>query len=126
MERSVTTIGFPQTRSDVMEALAALADVRRQEAIWGQYDAQAGTFEDLTLWVNLLLDCRVLPDPADAVGSVLRATEVPALERLARVLWPMVEEFGASRDAVYQADDRWPQVVTYATGSLRVMEADPP
>lgn len=67
----------------------------------GFVDPETGAYEDLTLWINILYDCQVLPSPEKVVGAVLRPEEVAAIAPLLDVLLPLVERLGRSDDAVY-------------------------
>lgn len=118
------TVEFPAMRANVIDALRSLADRAHQESSWGVYNEETGRYEDLSLCVNILYDCQVLPRPAVAVGSVLVASELGALRRLSDQLDPLVEELGAAPDAVYLADFRWPRVIEASGEALAAMNGD--
>jgi hypothetical protein len=118
------SVEFPSMRANVIEALRSLGDPAHQASFWGVNDEKTGRYEDLSLCVNILYDCQVLPNPEVAVGSVLAASEQAALWRLARELVPLVEDLGAAPDAVYLADFRWARVVEASAEALAAMTGD--
>jgi len=118
-------IEFPAMRSDVRDALVSLSDRAHQDSVWGRYDPEDGKFDDLTLCVNILYDCHVLPDPGNAVGAVLVPDEVTVFGVLGQELLPMIEHLGTAPDSVYLADPKWPAVVTAARSALETMDAQP-
>lgn len=124
LERAVTDVEFPSMRSDVVDALRSLADRGYQEREWGQFRADENRYDDLTLNVNVLYDdCRVLPDPASRIGTVLLASDVEPLTRLSDALTPLIAELGDSADSSYLADPRWDQVVEAARAALTQLES---
>jgi hypothetical protein len=123
LERAVSpTIDFPAMRSDVKDALSSLADPERQRTVWGTYDKSSGHFEDLTLNLNILYDCHVLPDPQEAVGAAIFESELAAFELLRDAIVPLIASLGNAQDVDYIEDPRWPGVVEAAQFVLRQME----
>lgn len=110
-------------RSDVLDALRSLADRGYQEREWGTYREEDHRYDDLTLNVHLLYDdCRVLPNPASQVGTVLYAGDVEPLRRVGAVLGPLIDDLGEASDAEYLADPRWLLVVTAAAQAVANLE----
>lgn len=118
MEPSVTSVRFPQARADIISALRALADRDYQEREWGIYRKDKNRYDDLSLNVNLLYDCRALPDPASRVGDALFPSDVEPLLQLGRVLEPLIDELGDRPDRDYMTDQRWTAVVEAAANAL--------
>lgn len=120
MEPSVTSVRFPQARADIISALRALADRDYQEREWGVYRKEENRYDDLSLNVNLLYDCRALPDPISRVGEALFPSDVEPLLHLGKVLEPLIDELGDRPDRDYMADPRWPLVIKAAADALAV------
>lgn len=123
----MSEVEYPRMRSDVLDALRSLSDRDYQEREWGVYRTAENIYDDLTLNVNLLYDdCRVLPDPAGRVGSVLLPQDVEPLIQLGLVLDPLIEELGDDPDDVYLADPRWDGVVRAAAAAVTAFEQTRP
>jgi hypothetical protein len=116
------TIEFPTMRSDVKDALMSLSDKEHQERVWGRYEPGVEYFDDLTLCVNILFDCLVLPDPRRAVGAVLLPTEVAVFDQLGAALIPLVDELKMAPDEAYLADPRWDAVVDAAREARAMLD----
>jgi hypothetical protein len=56
----------------------------------------------------------VLPDPVEAVGTVIHAAEVPALAELGRVFDALIDDLQDASDEAYLSDARWADVVAAA------------
>lgn len=112
------TIRYPGMRLDVMSAVEALGDSSYQELHWGRVEEGVNRYDDLSLDVNILFDCRVLPDPAVAVGDVLYASEVASFSALGAALQPMIDDLGSRPELEYTRDPRW-QAVLDAAGRAR-------
>jgi len=81
-------------------------------------------FDSLAEHLACLYDeCEILPRPERAVGSILRASEVPAMRMLGRQLGALILELGEAPDSFYLADPRWFDVVVAAEGALAAMES---
>lgn len=117
-------VEFTEMRTEVINAIGALADRGYQQRVWvgHEYPSQ-DYYDDLTLNINILYnDTRVLPDPGDAVGSILFPTEVKELRFLAEALTPLIDELGDSDDVTYLSDPRWDEVVSRAGDALQFMK----
>ena len=118
---------YPAMRSEVIEAVRALADPAYQRTRWGVFKEGVQFYDDLSLNVHILYDdTMVLPTPRDAFPSVLRAEEVPAFEELESALGPMLDDLSADPDEVYLNDPRWAHVVAAAGRALELMERPNP
>ena len=105
-------------------ALTALSDVSHQDKHWGKDVPGDDDFDSLAEHLSCLYDeCEILPRPERAVGSVLRATEVPAMRMLGRHLGALILELGEASDAFYTTDPRWFDVVVAAEAALVAMES---
>ncbi len=123
LELAVKTVGFPAMRSEVVGALASLADREYQNKAWlrQQFEVE-GRFEDFDLVVHSLYDdTEVLPDPRPAVGAVLFDSEVAALQALGSVLTPVISRLGDSPTGEYLESKEWPAVVGAAGVALATM-----
>lgn len=119
----MTFIEFPAMREQVIAAIRALADPRHQATRWGVYEPGVDYYDDLTLNLHILYDdCRVLPGPDDAVGSLLLAQEVPALRALEERLGPLIDDLGDRPEADYLSDPRWQSVIEASKSVLAAME----
>lgn len=115
-------IDFPEMRDEIREALRALSDPVHQQTRWGRYVEGVNYYDDLTVNVHILYDdTAVLPDPANAVGSVILEREVPALRVVGNAFGPLLHDIGDRPDSDYLADPRWPLVVQAARAALNVM-----
>lgn len=122
MERGIgQPVRFPEMRLDVVGALRALADPVRQEQDWGVYNPDEGRYDDLTININILFDCRVLPEPSFMIGAVVRASDVNSLEALGNALLPMINDLGDAPDEQYLADPRWNEVTRRAQAALETL-----
>ncbi|MFG3029040.1 hypothetical protein ACGFZJ_10965 [Streptomyces sp. NPDC048253] len=120
-------VEFPDVRLNVVSVLESLADTGHQHRVWlDRGPAPDDAVDNLDLVVHVLFDdSRVLEDPEEAVGEVLRSRdEARAARALAEVLGPLVDELGDVGDEVYLASPRWPAVVTAARDVLDAMRAD--
>lgn len=116
----MSRIRYPELRHEVIRSVEALADREYQERVWirGEFPREP-FFDDLTLNVHILFDdVQVLPDPADAVGDVLRPNEVASLAALGAALAPLLDELGDVGDAAYLAHPAWDRVISAAQGAL--------
>lgn len=112
-------------RAEVMGALRALSDPKDQRSTWGKYQPGVHFYDDLDVNVHILYDdSQVLPNPESAVSSLLRESEVPALQAVDAALSPMIQDLGDCPDADYLSDPRWPVVVRAAEEAITVMEAN--
>jgi hypothetical protein len=68
-------------------------------------------------------ECEILPRPERAVGSILRASEVPAMRMLGRHLGALILELGEAPDAFYLSNPGWFDVVIAAEAALVAMES---
>lgn len=117
-------VRYPAMRLDVWVALSALADESHQQRHWGKDVAGDDDYDSLAEHLACLYDeCEILPRPERAVGSVLRASEVPAMRVLGRQLGALILELGDAPDTSYLAHPRWYDVLSAAEGALRAMEA---
>ncbi|MGW6526444.1 SCO4402 family protein [Streptomyces sp. NPDC054962] len=120
-------VEFPDVRLNVVSVLESLADTGHQHRVWlDRGPAPDDAVDNLDLVVHVLFDdSRVLEDPEETVGEVLRSRdEARAARALAEVLGPLVDELGDVGDEVYLASPRWPAVVTAARDVLDAMRAD--
>lgn len=117
-------VDYPDLRFQVVEALRSLSDLDYQRRAWGKVDPRVpNRQDDLSLNIHILYDdCAVLPQPKDALGTLLHPEEVGPLERLEVVLGPLIDSLGNSPDATYLADPRWPVVVSTAREALTTLE----
>ncbi len=117
-------VRYPSMRVDVWVAITALSDAGHQARHWGKDVAGQDDFDSLAEHVACLYDeCEILPRPERAVGSILRASEVPAMRLLGRQLGALVLELGDAADVVYLAHPRWLDVLAAAEAALVAMEA---
>jgi hypothetical protein len=116
-------VGFPTMRLEVQDALAAMSDRSHQEKVWGRLDPERNYYDDLTLNVNILYDCLVFPDPANAVGAVITPDEATALTKLWDTFRPVLGDLGDQPDADYLRDPRWSEVISTARDALDAMRA---
>lgn len=120
-------VEFPDARLNVVAVLESLADTGHQRRVWlDRGPAPDDAVDNLDLVVHVLFDdSRVLEDPEETVGEVLRSRdEARAARALAEVLGPLVDELGDVGDEVYLASPRWPDVVTAARDVLEAMRGD--
>lgn len=119
-----SSVRHPEMRLDVWVALTALADSSHQDRHWGKDVAGDDDFDCLAEHLSCLYDeCEILPRPERAVGSVLRASEVPAMRALGRQLGALILELGDAPDLAYLEHPRWYDVLTAAADALAAMEA---
>jgi len=134
-------VRYPSLRLDVWVALIALSDPSHQAMHWGKDAAGDDDFDSLAEHLACLYDeCEILPRPERAVGSILRASEVPAMRMLGRQLGALILELPAMRmlgrqlgalilelgeapDCFYLAHPRWFDVVVAAEGALAAMDS---
>jgi hypothetical protein len=117
-------VRYPSLRLDVWVALTALSDPGHQAMHWGKDLAGGDDFDSLAEHLACLYDeCEILPRPERAVGSILRASEVPAMRMLGRQLGALILELGEAPDSCYLTDPRWFDVVVAAEGALAAMES---
>ena len=114
------TIAFPAMRGDVEDAIQALADPNIQDR-WGMYDADRNYYDDLTMNLNILFDCRVFPNPWAAIDAVISAREAEPLAELWTTFQPLLLDLGDRPDLDYLTDPRWPKVVAAASRALIIM-----
>lgn len=125
MEQAMSAlVQFPAMRLDVVAALQSLSDPVQQESRWGRVQLGVNYYDDLSVCVNILFDCQVLPNPDVAVGSVLLPGEEPALRAVADELLPLVDELGPAADASYLAHRRWDAVVRASRRARDLMESN--
>lgn len=102
-------------RSEVIDAVRALADREYQRRVWvGREYPNPDYYDDFTLNINVLYDdTRVLEDPVSAIGSFLRTDEeATVMRKLAAALNAILEEKGTDlTDEEYIADAGWDAVV---------------
>jgi hypothetical protein len=117
-------VRYPSLRLEVWVALTALSDPSHQAMHWGKDLAGDDDFDSLAEHLACLYDeCEILPRPERAVGSILRASEVPAIRMLGRHLGALILELGEAPDAFYLSNPRWFDVVVAAEGALVAMES---
>ena len=117
-------VRYPSLRLDVWVALTALSDPSHQAMHWGKDVAGDDDFDSLAEHLACLYDeCEILPRPERAVGSILRASEVPAMRMLGRQLGTLILELGEASDAFYLSHPRWFDVVIAAEAALVAMES---
>jgi hypothetical protein len=117
-------VRYPSLRLDVWVALTALSDPSHQAMHWGKDVAGDDDFDSLAEHLSCLYDeCEILPRPERAVGSILRASEVPAMRMLGRQLGTLILELGEAPDSCYLTDPRWFDVVVAAEGALSMIES---
>ena len=117
-------VRYPSLRLEVWVALTALSDPSHQAMHWGKDVAGDDDFDSLAEHLACLYDeCEILPRPERAVGSILRATEVPAMRMLGRQLGTLILELGEAHDAFYLSHPRWFDVVIAAEAALVAMES---
>ena len=111
-----------RTDPGVVVGIPGLAGVRvRDGGLAGRGDDD---FDSLAEHLACLYDeCEILPRPDRAVGSILRASEVPAMRMLGRQLGALILELGEAPDCFYLAHPRWFDVVVAAEGALAAMES---
>ncbi len=117
-------VRYPSLRLDVWVALTALSDPSHQAMHWGKDVAGDDDFDSLADHLACLYDeCEILPRPERAVGSILRACEVPAMRMLGRQLGTLILELGDAPDAFYLSHPRWFDVVIAAEAALVALES---
>jgi hypothetical protein len=116
-------VEFPQMRLNVVTALADLADRDYQERAWIRLDPRPHELSNLDTAIHILYDdFIVLPNPEEAVGSILLpGDEVDYLRELGKVLDVLIDRYGDSPDAVYMADDLWEDVMKWSRLALAAM-----
>lgn len=128
LERSYSSgpprVEFPAMRADVITALGSLSDFAYQRRVWAGGQVHAGEFpdslNDVVHW--LFDDTRVLPDPADSVGSyLLPGDEVERLRILGKSFSDLLEKYDVYDTDSVLADARWPQVCIDAANALSAM-----
>lgn len=114
-------VAFPWMRAEVIGALQSLGDITYQRDWWGKLTPEGGV-DSLDLCIHVLYDdCRVLPDPASTVPSVLRATDVGAIWNLGVVLGEIIEELGDSPNEAFVCHPLWPRVAEAARAAHAAM-----
>jgi hypothetical protein len=117
-------VRYPSLRLEVWVALTALSDPSHQAKHWGKDVAGEDDFDSLAEHLACLYDeCEILPRPERAVGSILRASEVPAMRLLGRQLGALILELGEAPDAFYLTHLRWYDVIVAAEAALVAMES---
>jgi hypothetical protein len=117
-------VRYPSLRLDIWVSLTALSDPSHQAIHWGKDLAGDDDFDSLAEHLACLYDeCEVLPRPERAVGSILRASEVPAMRMLGRELGALILELGEAPDSSYVTHPRWFDVVVAAEGAIAAMES---
>jgi hypothetical protein len=117
-------VRYPSLRLDIWVSLTALSDPSHQAIHWGKDLVGDDDFDSLAEHLACLYDeCEVLPRPERAVGSILRASEVPAMRMLGRELGALILELGESPDSLYVTHPRWFNVVVAAEGAIEAMES---
>ncbi|MBI4900834.1 MAG: hypothetical protein HY829_10190 [Actinobacteria bacterium] len=117
-------VRYPSLRVDVWVALTALSDSVHQARHWGKDVPGDDDFDSLAEHIACLYDeCEILPRPERAVGSILRASEVPAMRGLGRQLGALILELGDAADGTYLAHPRWFDVRVAAEAALVAMES---
>ncbi|MFI1208896.1 hypothetical protein ACH4UV_14955 [Streptomyces sp. NPDC020802] len=119
-------VEFPDARLQVVASVESLADFGYQQRVWVEGNTDEGApWDNFDLVVHILFDdTRVLENPGAAVGQVLRSPEeARAMQALASVLSPLIDELGDVADDVYLASPRWPAVVEAARAALEAMRA---
>jgi len=117
-------VRYPSLRLDIWVSLTALSDPSHQAIHWGKDFAGDDDFDSLAEHLTCLYDeCEVLPRPERAVGSILRASEVPAMRMLGRELGALILELGEAPDSLYVTHPRWFDVVVAAEGAIAAMES---
>lgn len=119
-------VRYPEMRAEVVRAVTALADPGYQRRVWvARQFPHPKFFDDLDANLHVLFDdATVLPDPGQAVGTIVWAGEVPALAELGRVLGPLIDELGDVPQQAYLDHPRWEDVVRAASRAVAVMDAD--
>jgi hypothetical protein len=119
-------VKYPQMRTWVIEAVKTFADPQYQRRMWVDERGQHPEIIE-TLDANLAVlydDTEVARDPSRSIGITLRNNdEAWAIKRLASVLDSLIDKVGATDDATYLADPRWPEVVQAAQEALAVLQA---
>jgi hypothetical protein len=109
-----SVVDFPYMRRELVGALESLSDLQLQSD-WGRFEEGSNHYDDLELNIHILYDdCTVLPDPREAVGSVIFEEEVPVFLELEGVLGPMIDALGARPDEEYTNSPAWADVVEVA------------
>jgi hypothetical protein len=120
---------YRAARSQVMFAVAALSDPDYQQRVWIRQEVpHPGYHDSLDMTVHTLFDdCAVLPNPRDAVGTVLvDGPEIERLNKLGQALDALIDDLKERPDDDYVRDRRWGQVIEYARDALSAMVlADP-
>jgi hypothetical protein len=124
MERTMSGgVRFLDMRLEVIAAVRSLSDQLHQQSRWGRVEEGVNYYDDLTLNVHTLYDdCGVLPEPQDAVPSVLFQEEVSVFQDLESVLGPMIRDLGDQPDDAYTSDPRWIGVMEMARRALFFMQ----
>jgi hypothetical protein len=106
----------------MMVHVAALSDPDYQQRVWIRQEVPHPGYEDsLRETVNGLYDL-VLPNPRDAVGSILvDGPEIERLNKLGQALDPLLDDLKDRPDDNYVRDRRWDQVIEYARDALSAM-----
>ncbi len=85
-----------------------------------------GSGDDFTTVVNILDDARALDCPESLIGSVLlNKEEAESLDKLSRIMIPLIEVLGEAPDSDYVKSSDWGLVVSAARSCLRVMGVTP-
>lgn len=114
-------VAFPWMRAEVIGALRSLGDLAYQRDWWGRVTPDGG-LDSLDLCIHVLYDdCRVLPDPASTVPSVLRAADVGAIRNLGVVLSEILEELGDSPNEAFVGHRLWPHMAAAARAAHAAM-----
>jgi hypothetical protein len=123
----MSEVRFPQMRAEVIDAVRALADPEYQRRVWIRRELpQPDYYDDLTVNIHILYDdTRVLEEPADTIGDVLRSPgEAAALAPLAQQLDALFERYGTDLgDEEYLDTPEWPGVVRAAQSALAALTA---
>jgi hypothetical protein len=114
-------------RDEVIGAVQALADLEYQRRVWIRQELpQPGYYDDLTVNIHILYDdTRVLEEPADTVGDVLRSdAEAAAMVPMRDQLDALFERYGTDlSDEEYLNTPEWPGVVRAAQHALAALTA---
>lgn len=117
-------VDYQSLRLDVWVALNALADPTHQDRHWGKDLPGDDDYDSLAEHVACLYDeCEILPRPERAVGSILRASEVPSMRLLGRHLGSLILDLGEAADSFYTTDPRWIDVTEAAEAAISAMES---
>lgn len=120
----MASIEFPAMRDEVLAALRSLASESHQREQWGRYSPDVQYYDDLSLNIHALYDdCAVLPDPRQALGTVLEESDIAPLAALEKLLGPLIDELGNRPDRDYLNHPTWPEIVQAARIALTAMES---